>query len=57
MAKQWNSPPAMKIDPKKKYSATMETTEGTIKLDLDPTVAPQHVNSFVFPRARDITMA
>jgi peptidyl-prolyl cis-trans isomerase B (cyclophilin B) len=48
MAKQWNSPPAMKIDPKKKYSATMETTEGTIKLDLDPTVAPQHVNSFVF---------
>ncbi len=48
MAKQWPSPPAMKIDPKKKYSATLDTTEGTIKLDLDPSVAPQHVNSFVF---------
>ena len=48
MAKQWPSPPAMKIDSKKKYSATLDTTEGTIKLDLDPSVAPQHVNSFVF---------
>ena len=48
MAKQYSAPPPMTIDPKKKYSATMETTLGTITLDLDPSVAPQHVNSFVF---------
>lgn len=48
MAKQWSKPPEMALDPKKKYSATMETTLGTITIDLDPSVAPQHVNSFVF---------
>ena len=30
MAKQWNTPPAMSIDPKKKYKARMETEKGTI---------------------------
>jgi cyclophilin family peptidyl-prolyl cis-trans isomerase len=48
MAKQWNAPPAMTIDPKKKYTATLETPLGTIAIELDPKVAPQHVNSFVF---------
>jgi peptidyl-prolyl cis-trans isomerase B (cyclophilin B) len=48
MAKQYPAPPAMTIDPKKKYVASIETTEGTIVIDLDPQVAPQHVNSFVF---------
>lgn len=48
MAKQWSTPPEMALDPKKKYSATLETTLGTIAIDLDPSVAPQHVNSFVF---------
>jgi peptidyl-prolyl cis-trans isomerase B (cyclophilin B) len=38
----------MTIDPKKKYSVTIETTEGTINVDLWPDVAPGHVNSFVF---------
>jgi cyclophilin family peptidyl-prolyl cis-trans isomerase len=52
MAKQYPSPPAMTIDPKKKYTATLETTLGTINLELNPTIAPQHVNSFVF-LARD----
>src|SRR4051812_13481513 len=52
MAKQYPNPPEMKIDPKKKYTATMETSEGTMTLELWPDVAPLHVNSFVF-LARD----
>ena len=48
MAKQYSAPPPMTIDPKKKYTATMETTLGTIVLELYPSIAPQHVNSFVF---------
>jgi peptidyl-prolyl cis-trans isomerase B (cyclophilin B) len=48
MAKQYSAPPPMTIDPKKKYVASIETTEGTVVIDLDPQVAPQHVNSFVF---------
>jgi cyclophilin family peptidyl-prolyl cis-trans isomerase len=46
--KQWSKPPEMKIDPKKTYTATLDTTEGTITIQLDPKVAPNHVNSFVF---------
>ena len=48
MAKKYNSPPPMTIDPTKKYSVAIETTEGTITADLFPDVAPGHVNSFVF---------
>ncbi len=48
MAKQYSSPPPMTIDPAKKYTATIETTEGTITAELYPKDAPQHVNSFVF---------
>jgi peptidyl-prolyl cis-trans isomerase B (cyclophilin B) len=47
MAKQYSAPP-MTIDPNKKYTATIETSEGTIAADLFPKDAPQHVNSFVF---------
>ena len=32
--KQWNSPPPMTIDPKKNYTATMETSRGTIEIEL-----------------------
>ena len=46
--KQWNSPPATQIDPKKSYSATIETSRGTIELELYPQHAPQTVNNFVF---------
>jgi peptidyl-prolyl cis-trans isomerase B (cyclophilin B) len=46
--KQWNSPPAMQIDPKKSYSATIETSRGTIELELYPQHAPKTVNNFVF---------
>lgn len=48
MAKQWNSPPAMQIDVTKTYRVTMETTRGTIELDLYPQHAPMTVNNFVF---------
>jgi cyclophilin family peptidyl-prolyl cis-trans isomerase len=48
MAKQYPAPPPMTIDPKKKYVATVETTEGDIVIDLHPADAPEHVNSFVF---------
>ena len=48
MAKQWNSPPAMQIDPKKSYTVTMETNKGTITITLYPQYAPKTVNNFVF---------
>ena len=45
---QFAGPPPMKIDPSKTYVATMETSCGTIVIELDPKTAPQTVNSFVF---------
>lgn len=47
-AKQWNTPPAMQIDPKKSYTVTMETIRGPIVLELYPQHAPKTVNNFVF---------
>jgi peptidyl-prolyl cis-trans isomerase B (cyclophilin B) len=47
-AKQWDKPPEMKIDPKKQYTAVMETSAGKITIELYPKLAPNHVNSFVF---------
>jgi cyclophilin family peptidyl-prolyl cis-trans isomerase len=52
MAKSYSNPPAMTIDPKKSYSATIETSAGTITAELFPGDAPQTVNNFVF-LARD----
>ena len=46
--KQWNSPPPMTIDPKKNYAATMETSKGTIEIELFTKDAPKTVNNFVF---------
>src|SRR5215208_2432338 len=48
MAKQWKTPPAMQIDPKKKYKARMETDKGTMVIDLFADKAPKTVNNFVF---------
>lgn len=39
--------PAMTIDPKAKYTATLDTSEGTIVVDLDAAKAPTSVNNFV----------
>jgi peptidyl-prolyl cis-trans isomerase B (cyclophilin B) len=46
--KQWASPPAMTIDPKKRFRIKIGTIRGTIELDLAPQYAPKTVNNFVF---------
>lgn len=45
---QWNTPPEMKIDPKKKFSATMKTDKGEMTLELFADKTPITVNNFVF---------
>lgn len=40
--------PEMGIDPSKRYSATMETSLGTIVIALDALKAPRTVNNFVY---------
>ena len=46
--KQWANPPQSSIDPKKKYSATLQTDKGEIILELFANKAPNTVNNFVF---------
>jgi cyclophilin family peptidyl-prolyl cis-trans isomerase len=48
MAKQWTTPPAMQIDPKKQYKARMETDKGTMVIELFADKTPLTVNNFVF---------
>ncbi len=48
MAKRYNAPPAMVIDPKKQYTATLHTDKGDIKIELFAAQAPVTVNNFVF---------
>jgi peptidyl-prolyl cis-trans isomerase B (cyclophilin B) len=48
MSKQWTTPPAMLIDPNKKYTATVVTERGNIVIELYPQHAPKTVNNFVF---------
>ena len=48
MSKQWSSPPAMQIDPKKKYKAHVETDKGTMVIELFADKTPKTVNNFVF---------
>ncbi|MBI3174960.1 MAG: peptidylprolyl isomerase [Chloroflexi bacterium] len=48
MTKQWSTPPAMQIDPKKKYTAHMETDKGTMVIELFADKVPNTVNNFVF---------
>jgi cyclophilin family peptidyl-prolyl cis-trans isomerase len=45
---QFAGPPPMTIDGNATYTATMETSCGTIVIELDAKRAPQTVNSFVF---------
>ena len=45
---QFDSPPEMGIDPSKRYTATMETSMGTLVIALDAINAPLSVNNFVF---------
>ena len=46
MAKQWNKPPEMQIDPKKQYKAHMETDKGTMVIELFADKTPVTVNNF-----------
>jgi len=44
----FSSPPPMNIDASRHYTASIDTEKGQIVLDLDPQLAPQTVNNFVF---------
>jgi len=44
---QWKTAPEMKIDPKKKYTVSMNTDRGVIEIELYPEHAPVTVNNFV----------
>src|SRR3954451_20236481 len=52
MAKSYPQAPQMAIDPQRKYTATIETSAGTMTAELFPKEAPNTVNNFVF-LARD----
>ena len=52
MSMKYSSPPAMTIDSKKSYQATIKTTKGDIVVTLFADKAPKTVNNFVF-LARD----
>ena len=48
VVKKFGSMPPMGIDPAKRYSATLETTLGTMVIALDVAAAPLTVNNFVY---------
>jgi peptidyl-prolyl cis-trans isomerase B (cyclophilin B) len=48
MSQQYSNPPAMAIDPAKKYTATFQTSRGEIVCELFAKDAPKTVNNFVF---------
>lgn len=48
MAKQYATPPAMQIDPNKRYTAIFHTNKGDFTVDLFAQQAPVTVNNFVF---------
>jgi len=48
MSKQWDNPPEMQIDVDGNYSVSMETSKGTIEIELYAAAAPKTVNNFVF---------
>jgi cyclophilin family peptidyl-prolyl cis-trans isomerase len=50
--KSYSAPPQLAIDPAKKYTATIDTSAGTLTAELFASDAPKTVNNFVF-LARD----
>ena len=48
MTQSWDTPPEMQLDNAKSYSCVLETSKGTIDLDLYTDHAPKTVNNFVF---------
>lgn len=47
-AQQWSNPPKMEIDPKKSYTAILNTDKGVITIKLFADKVPQTVNNFIF---------
>jgi len=47
-SKQWPKPPEMEIDPKKSYTAVLNTEKGEIRIQLFADKTPKTVNNFVF---------
>lgn len=47
LGKQYAQAPAMRIDPAKTYTATLETNKGTVEVEFFPGDAPNTVNNFV----------
>jgi len=48
VSKQYQHAPEMAIDPARRYTATIETSAGTMVAELFPGDAPKTVNNFVF---------
>jgi cyclophilin family peptidyl-prolyl cis-trans isomerase len=48
MSKQYKNPPALVIDPKKKYTAKVKTSKGDVVIELFADKVPNTVNNFVF---------
>ena len=48
VTRKFDGQPDMGIDPSKRYTATMDTTLGTLVIALDAIKAPKTVNNFVF---------
>lgn len=46
--KRYTTAPAITVDPAKRYTATIKTTEGDIQIALDPSSNLEAVNAFVF---------
>ena len=46
--KSYSTPPALTIDPSKRYTATIETSAGTMTAEFFPEDAPNTVNNWVF---------
>ncbi len=44
---QYSAPPAMAIDPAKRYTATLQTNKGEFQVEFFPQDAPTTVNNFV----------
>jgi cyclophilin family peptidyl-prolyl cis-trans isomerase len=48
LSKQWSTPPAMAIDPQKRYTAVFHTDKGDITVEFFTAKTPKTVNNFVF---------
>ncbi len=44
---QWKQPPAMVIDPARRYTATIQTNKGSFEVEFYPGDAPKTVNNFI----------